>query len=154
MDFSSFVLRIWFCSEIASQVYKYLLSSDNLEIARLMVGVDSPGESFCFRIPVGSHRFTHLNVSIPPGAMGNRGPPQDDSSVPTCIETALVGPDGDLVYISGLGYEDICRFYGKKTCMDAIPELEAEILRLLPYARGEKEIPEECPGTGPMDVVP
>ena len=109
-----------------------------------MINVQSP-EHYFFHIPLGDGRFTHLSVSVPPDAMGNRGPPQDDSPVPVCIETALVGPDGNLVYINGLGYSDIRRFCGVRTYQDAILDLEEEILRLLPYAQGEKEIPEECP---------
>jgi hypothetical protein len=145
MDFASFYRLTAICSLASQDIYERLLRSIIPAISGLMMGVSSPGEHFCFRIPMGDGSFTQLSVSVPPDAMGNRGPPQDASPVPECIETALVGPDGRLVYIEGLGYSDIRRFYGDRTYRDAIPDLEAEILRLLPYARGEVEIPEEYP---------
>ena len=164
MDFLSFASLMATCSQAARAIYDSLCLSNKSAISGLMMDVSSPGEHFCFRIPMGPGPFTHLSVSVPLDAMGNRGPPRDDSKVPECIETALVGPDGHLVYIEGLEYGDIQRFYGKDTYMDAIPELEAEILRLLPYAQGKKEIPEEYPGSEseedlpgeaePMDVDP
>lgn len=145
MDFDKFNILNTACKMCSQVIYENLLLSVTPTISSLMMGVSSPGEHFCFRIPMGDGSFTQLSVSVPPDAMGNRGPPQDASPVPECIETALVGPDGRLVYIEGLGYSDIRRFYGDRTYRDAIPDLEAEILRLLPYARGEVEIPEEYP---------
>lgn len=142
MDFFTFSQLMATCSQASRKVHEKLVGSTSEIIAELMKGVSSP-EMYCFRIPMGSGRFTHLSVSVPPDAMGNRGPPQDSSTVPECIETALVGPDGNLVYIDGLEYSDVCRFYGDTNFEEAIPSLEAEILRLLPYAQGEKQIPEE-----------
>ena len=145
MDFASFLhfsQLIATCSQASRKIHEKLVGSTSEIIVGLMKGVSSP-EKYCFRIPMGSGRFTHLSVSVPPDAMGNRGPPQDSSTVPKCIETALVGPDGNLVYIDGLEYSDICRFYGDTNFEEAIPSLEAEILRLLPYAQGKKQIPEE-----------
>lgn len=142
MDFRAFSRLMETCSQASQEIFIGLLRSNCPEISGLMNGLVHPGEGFTFRIPMGDGPFTHLSVSVPLDAMGNRGPPYDTSSVPMCIETALVGADGNLVYIDGLEYDDIQRFYGNDTVIDAIPELEAEILRLLPYAQGKKEIPE------------
>ena len=164
MDFALILQAMQTCSQAARAVYDSLRRSSKPVISGLMMTVSSPVDRYCFRIPMGADSpFTHLSVSVPPDAMGNRGPPQDASSVPECIETALVGPDGDLVYIDGLRYDDIRRFYGRESFQDAIPDLEKEILRLLPYAQGKKEIPEEYPESEseeeieegePMDVDP
>ena len=163
MVIASIVQAMETCSQAAWVVYNSLRLSNNQVIFGLMMTVSSPGELYRFRIPMGPGPFTHLSVSVPPDAMGNRGPPRDASTVPECIETALLGPDGDLVYIEGLDYGDTQRFYGRESFRDAIPDLEAEILRLLPYAQGKKEIPEEYSGSEteeeveeaePMDVDP
>ena len=131
------------CKTASWVVFSNLRRSSDPRISELMRGVKA-GTGHTFLIPMGDGPFTHLSVSVPPDAMGNRGPPRDDSKVPECIETALVGPDGKLVYIDGLGYTTFLpRFYGRESYRDAIPELEAEILRLVPYARGEEDIPEE-----------
>ena len=155
MDFASFY-RLTACLQASQEIYERLFRTIYPAISGLMMDVPSP-EHFCFRIPLGDGSFTQLSVSVPPDAMGNRCPPQDASPVPGCIETALVEPDGNLVYIKGLGYSDIRRFYGDRTYQDAIPDLEAEILRLLPYARGDKKMTEDCSSSEtegvPMDVA-
>lgn len=162
--FAAFSRKIKACSMAAWAVYLKLSLNNDQIIYGLLNGVPSPIGGYNFRIPMGAEGpFTHLSVSVPPDAMGNRGPSRGDSSEPMCIETALVGPNGNLVHFSGLGYDDICRFVGRESYRDAIPELEAEILRLLPYAQGKKEIPEEYSGSEteeeveeaePMDVDP
>lgn len=132
------------CLGASQEVHERLLASTNQTISELMEGVPPPNKH-CFRIPMNPPFPLHLSVSVPLDAMGNRGPPLDSSTVPECIETGLMGPDGNLMYIESLGYADIRRFYGdfyrQETFRDAIPALEAEILRLLPYAQGKKKIP-------------
>lgn len=141
MDIENLMKGIRNCSEASKFIWDRLFKSVP-EISVLMESVQSPDGVYSFRIPLGDGRLT-LSVNVPPDAMGNRGIDMDGSSVPKCIETALIGTDGHLVYIDGLGYDDIRRFGGDSTYVDAISDLEAEILRLLPYAKGDVEIPEE-----------
>lgn len=144
MDFRSFRCWLEHCKKAAETTFKMLLLSNKPEITGFMKKASLPVRH-CFRIPMGNQDcpFTHVSVSIPPDLIP---PDQDGSKVPECIETALVGPNGKLVYINGLRYHNVRRFIGI-TYLEAIPDLEAEILRLLAYARGEKKIPEEYPGS-------
>ena len=129
------------CRHSSQIVYDCLRVSPKQMIRYLIEGV-TPPTTFWFLLPLGSGGpITHLRVSIPPGASGNRVPSHGESWAPKTIETALIGPDGDLLSIHTLGYDGVRLFSGQESYKDTVYYLEAEILRLLPYARGEKEIP-------------
>ena len=119
-------------------IYTYLCNSTNPTIAKLMVDVSYTRHEPCFEIPMGdTGPFTHIMVSVPDYAF-------EDLSISVIrmyIKTDLLGPDGYIVNIGPLGYTDT-RNFTSNCYVSPMCELEKEILRLLPYARGEKEIPE------------
>jgi len=106
------------CTKRSLEVYDEFSRSPR--VSNLALKINShPGNCWAFRAEF-TKRITDatgnivsgISISIPPDAMGNRGPnaPYHEPDIPQTIETALVGVDGRLVYADDLGYEDIQRF--------------------------------------------
>lgn len=71
-------------------------------------------ESWCFQLKFKNKNYEKIggiSISVPPDAIGNRGNEYNEPEEPTTVETALVGSDGELIYIDELGYDDVKRFY-------------------------------------------
>lgn len=133
-------------------VFDVLSNSNNPLISELMKNAHLPEGDFTFRIQLG-HLSNEKEVPIHQLSVHVNS---------KFIETALIGPDGYFPN-SVLGYHPFRRVCAcSNNNQIDITNLEEEIIRLLPYARGEKKFPEEYPGSeteeefenGPMDVVP
>jgi len=88
-------------------------------------------DDYCFRFPCKKENFhpiyttyTHVSVSVPPNASGNRGPgdPYNEPEIPIMFETALFYNER-IVYRFECGYDDVCRFV-------SVAELVTELRRL------------------------
>lgn len=86
-------------------------------------------DDYCFRFPCKDFdpiysTYTHVLVSVPPNASGNRGPgdPYNEPEIPIMFETALFY-NGRIVYRFERGYDDVRRFM-------SVAELVTELRRL------------------------
>lgn len=111
MDFQNFLKELKKCNTECTVVYSIVNS-----VLPYMPGFklgNYTTEHHCFRLsfpkPIGKDKnITHISISIPPDAMGNRS--TDGYEYPKCIETALFS-NTDIAYDESLGYEDIMRFH-------------------------------------------
>ena len=132
------------CKRALKDLYTILSRSKNPIITKMMAGVLMQ-DTLAFRVLFGpgAEGLAGISVCVPLDAMENKG------SRPRRFECALVAPNGTLTFIEGLGYAEPKKFFADATADDpylsVCQEIEAELLRLLPYAQGKKAIPDTEP---------
>jgi hypothetical protein len=104
-------------------LYSYLQQSQELKDANVIIP-DHIGETTRFRaIYPPDRQFMAVSCSVPSDGLGN------DGTTPSTLETALIGHEGDLIYIDDLGYSDVCKFSSNEEVLE-------ELLRLAPRLGG------------------
>lgn len=122
------------CAARSAELYAFL--QEKLEgNTQVTLGVRHPN-SFCFTVTIPTQKAKHegwnseldscetkdvefdgISISVPPDARGNReGEPVETFEIALFCGNALV-------YVSSIGYHDVCRFY-------TLDDLLAEILRI------------------------
>ena len=93
------------CSLVSEGLHEKLTSDVTVKSMKFKI-LPRRENSFCFRIEFTTDVYTELgekisgmSISIPPDAMGNRGPqpPYFESEIPSIIETILIGESNDFV---------------------------------------------------------
>lgn len=136
MDIRALISNMSACGSVAARLHGFLLSSPELADANVEI---QPSEqkinlSFWTNMPSTSTLYKVL-VSVPPHAMGNRGPSFNDGDIPCMYETALIGHDGSLSCVPEAGYGDtIRRFWSMQDVVN-------ELLRLATYTGIATEAP-------------
>lgn len=83
-------------------------------------GYSIKNHKWCVKVSGKKHeKFDTVSVSIAPDLMGNKG------NNPSTLETALF-KDENLVYVSELGYSDVCYFDDVEDVVDEIHQLFEE----------------------------
>lgn len=124
------------CQKVASNLRDSLASSQ--ELKNNGVGVpNSTGDAHCFRVSLPfPYPSSHISVSVPPDAYGNRGDDYNEG-VPSTYETVLFNNE-KLVYNESVGYDDVRRF-------ESTDELVEELVRVSQlYPQKCQEVAETC----------
>ena len=120
------------CIQKSITIYREL--SSNIELLEHVI-FDGHHGSHCFQLRLLVPKIitsgtklktiTHISISVPGDACGNRGPSHNEPEIPETIETALFHGE-NIVYIDEIDYSDVCRF-------SSVEELIVEIRRIINY---------------------
>jgi hypothetical protein len=127
------------CIEKSHGVLRELTTSNYDRMSNIALEIPPHTGSFAFRCTLTNEILTttgqkvkSISISIPPDAMGNRGPeePYREPIVPGTIETALFGADDQMLYADELGYENVQRFFSVRELIEHFESFADGRLRL------------------------